>query len=102
MSVRLGAAALAACIIIVLLNAAFPKGEWPDSPNKAWFENLQRPDNHLHPERRVDPKSQYCCGEADVVRTKFKVESKGGEHPDDVWYVWLHDANGLKFHLRKL
>jgi hypothetical protein len=47
---------------------------WPDGPNKAWFENLQRPDNHLHPERRYDPKSLYCCGEADVVHTKFKVE----------------------------
>ena len=52
--------------------------ELPFHPNVArshfeepWFENLQRPDNHLHPYR--DPKSLYCCGEADVVRTKFKV-----------------------------
>ena len=22
---------------------------WPDSPNKLWFENLQRPDNHKRP-----------------------------------------------------
>ena len=85
----LNAAALAAGTSIVLSSAAFPRGEWPDGPNKAWFENLQRPDNHLHPYR--DPKSLYCCGEADVVRTKFKVESKGGAHPEDVWYAWLHE-----------
>src|SRR3954469_7683171 len=91
MSCRLGAAVLAAGTSIVLSSAAFPKGEWPDGPNKAWFENLQRPDSHLHPERRIDPKSLYCCGEADVVRTTFKVESKGGNYPDDVWYAWLHD-----------
>ena len=92
MSFRLGAAALAACISIALSSTAFPRGEWPDSPNKAWFENLQRPDNNLHPERRYDPKSLYCCGEADVVKTKFKVESKGGPHPEDVWYAWLNEA----------
>ena len=40
MSFRLGAAALAACISIALSSTAFPRGEWPDSPNKAWFENL--------------------------------------------------------------
>jgi len=78
MSFRLGAAALAACISIALSSAAFPRGEWPDGPNKAWFENLQRPDNHLHPYRQKEPKSLYCCGEADVVKTKFKVESNGG------------------------
>ena len=62
MSCRLSAAALAAGTSIALSSAAFPRGEWPDGPNKAWFENLQRPDNHLHPERRYDPKSLYCCG----------------------------------------
>jgi hypothetical protein len=91
-SVRLGAAPLAACISIVFSSTAFPKGEWPDGPNKAWFENLQRPDNHLHPERRIDPKSLYCCGEADVVKTRFKVESGGGPHPEDTWYAWLNEA----------
>jgi hypothetical protein len=70
MSFRLGAAALAAGISIALSSAAFPRGDWPDGPNKAWFENLQRPDNHLHPYRKLDPKSLYCCGEADAVKTK--------------------------------
>ena len=66
-----------------LVERSFPRGDWPDGPNKAWFENLQRPDNHLHPYRKLDPKSLYCCGEADAVKTKFKVESNGGPHPED-------------------
>ena len=45
-----------------------------------------------HELRRYDPKSLYCCGEADVVKTKFKVESTGGPHPEDVWYAWLNEA----------
>jgi hypothetical protein len=56
------------------------------------IQNLQQPDNNLHPERRYDPKSLYCCGEADVVKTKFKVESMGGPHPEDVWHAWLNEA----------
>ena len=64
------------CSVVTLLLFAtapcFALGEWPDGPHKEWFENLRRPDNHLHPERNVDPKSQYCCGAADVVKTRFK------------------------------
>jgi hypothetical protein len=48
MQLKLSAAALAVSISIALSSAAFPRGEWPDGPNKAWFENLQRPDNHLY------------------------------------------------------
>ena len=77
----LNAAALAVGISIASSTVALSRGEWPNSPNKAWFENLQRPDNHLHP--YLDPKSLYCCGEADVVRTKFKVEGNGGPHPEE-------------------
>jgi hypothetical protein len=76
-----------------VLNDALPsvaRGEWPDSPYKSWFQNLQRPDNHLNPQR--DEKSRYCCGIADTVDTKFKVESTGGPHPDDVWYAWLNET----------
>ena len=29
---------------------------------------------------------------ADVVKTRFKVDSAGGKHPEDVWYAWLDDA----------
>ena len=53
MSFRLGAAALAVGISSALSSTAFPRGEWPDGPNKAcWFENLQRTDNHLNPYRQ--------------------------------------------------
>jgi hypothetical protein len=86
----LNAAALTVGISIASSTVALSRGEWPNSPNKAWFENLQRPDNHLHPYR--DPTSLYCCGEADVVRTKFKVEGNGGPHPEDTWYAWLNET----------
>jgi len=33
---------------------------WPDSPNKLWFENLQRPDNHKRPYQ--DKHTKSCCG----------------------------------------
>jgi hypothetical protein len=68
-------------------DAARAGGEWPDSPQKEWFEHLQRPDNDKYPSR--DQRSRYCCGAADVVKTKFKVESAGGPHPEDTWYAWL-------------
>jgi hypothetical protein len=82
-------AALAGALVLACVLPSFGRGEWPDSPYKAWFQNLQRPDNHLNPHR--DEKSRYCCGIADVVDTKFKVESAGGPHPDDVWYAWLNE-----------
>jgi len=50
-------------------------GDWPDGPNKSWFERLQRPDNDKNPHRAIDPKSLSCCGVADTVKTKFKVEA---------------------------
>jgi hypothetical protein len=85
----LRAAALAAVIVMALPVSSLARGDWPDSPHKSWFESLQRPDNHLHPERKLDPKSLSCCGIADTVKTKFKVESAGEKHPEDVWYAWL-------------
>ena len=85
------AAAMAAAITLVIPTAGFPHSEWPDGPDKEWFENLQRPDNHLHPSRKVDPKSLYCCGAADVVKTKFKVENGGDRYPEDVWFAWLNN-----------
>ena len=64
-------------------------GEWPDSPNKPWFENLQRPDNDKNPHRQAHPKSLFCCGVADTVKTKFKVEEGNERYPKDRWYAWL-------------
>ena len=37
-----------AAAIAAAMGTAVPAhagGEWPDSPNKVWFETLQRPDN---------------------------------------------------------
>jgi hypothetical protein len=88
----LRAAALVAAILLALAGTGLGRGEWPDGPYKEWFQNLKRPDNAQHPYRALDPKSLYCCGAADVVKTKFKVESAGGRYPEDQWYAWLNDA----------
>ena len=71
---------------------ALSHSDWPDGPEKEWFQNLQRPDNDAHPSRKHDPKSLYCCGASDVVKTKFKVESADGKYPEDTWYAWLNDS----------
>jgi hypothetical protein len=83
------AAILAVAIPIAFPNMALAHGDWPEGPHKHWFETLQRPDNHLHPYRQLDSKSLFCCGAADVVKTKFKVENAGDRYPEDVWYAWL-------------
>jgi hypothetical protein len=82
----------AAGIALVFPVPALTHSEWPDGPEKEWFQNLQRPDNDAHPSRRHDPKSLFCCGAADVVKTKFRVESAGGKYPEDTWYAWLNDS----------
>jgi len=84
------AAILAIAIPIAFPNNALAHGDWPEGPHKHWFETLQRPDNHLHTYRQSDPKSLFCCGAADVVKTKFKVENAGDRYPEDVWYAWLN------------
>src|SRR5262245_24870392 len=63
-----------------------------DGPLKHWMEGLLRPDNDRHPSRQLDRKSLFCCGEADIVKTRFKVENTGGRHPEDTWYAWLNEA----------
>jgi hypothetical protein len=62
---RLRAACVAAATSIVLPIIALAHSEWPDGPHKQWLESLQRPDNHLNPSRKLDPKSLFCCGVAD-------------------------------------
>jgi len=75
----------AAGILAVLLMAAPGQGraggEWPDGPNKQWFQKLERPDNDKHPYR--DPRSRSCCGAGDIVKTKFRVEGGDDKYPDD-------------------
>src|SRR5262249_44677192 len=61
----------------------------PDGPNKHWFQGLKRPDNAKHPYR--DDKSLFCCGVADTVKTKFKVEPGDERYPEDRWYAWIKD-----------
>ena len=87
---RLSAAILGASLFVVFPSVPFAHelGE----PHKNWFESLQRPDNQLHPARNWDRKSLYCCGAADIVKTKFIVEPGSERHPDDAWYAWLNNA----------
>jgi hypothetical protein len=63
-----------------------------DGPFKHWLEGLLRPDNDRNPHRQVDQKSLFCCGEADIVKTRFRVENTGGRYPEDRWYAWLNDT----------
>jgi hypothetical protein len=84
----LRAAALAAPVLFASLISVAAH----DGPLKHWLESLQRPDNHKYPDRRFDHKSLFCCGEADIVKTRFKVESAGGPHPEDQWYAFLNET----------
>jgi hypothetical protein len=84
-----GAAAAVAAIWLALSPGAFAGGAWPDGPNKAWFQKLQRPDNDANPQR--DQKSRFCCGVADTVKTRFKVEPGTEKYPEDRWYAWIKD-----------
>jgi hypothetical protein len=83
------AAVLAATVSLAVPAALLAGGEWPDGPNKKWFQALQRPDNDKNPQR--DEKSRSCCGVADTVRTKFRVEAGNERYPEDRWYAWLND-----------
>jgi hypothetical protein len=83
---------LVAGIFLAFSTTGLAHGDWPDGPHKDWFQNLQRPDNNAHPYRQADHKSLFCCGAADVVKTKFKVEPAGDRYPEDVWYAWLDDS----------
>ena len=89
MQLNFGVAVLAATVGLALPTTGFAGGEWPDGPNKAWFEGLQRPDNDKHQYR--DAKSRFCCGIADTVKTKFKVEPGDGKYPEDRWYAWIKE-----------
>jgi hypothetical protein len=88
-STPLSAAASVAIISLALQTPGLAGGEWPDGPNKAWFQGLQRPDNHQNPQR--DHRSRFCCGVADTVKTKFKVEAGDERYPADRWYAWIND-----------
>jgi hypothetical protein len=85
-------ALLATASTLVFCTTGLTHADWPEGPHKEWLESLQRPDNDAHPYRKADPKSLLCCGAADVVKTKFKVELGRDRYPDDVWYAWLNNT----------
>src|SRR5262249_3965870 len=80
--------------VAAMISFAFPSellagGEWPDGPNKRWFQGLQRPDNDKNPYRAE--KSRSCCGVAEAGKTKVKVEAGDEKYPEDRWYAWIKD-----------
>jgi hypothetical protein len=82
-------AAMALLLFFSVTKSSHAGGEWPDGPYKEWFQSLERPDNDKHPYR--DEKSRSCCGAADVVKTRFKVESGDEKYPEDRWYAWFNE-----------
>ena len=79
-------AAMAAAICLVLQSAGLAH----DGPHQHWLESLRRPD--AAPDLDVFGFNQSCCGQADIVKTKFKVENTGGPYPEDRWYAWLYES----------
>jgi hypothetical protein len=85
--------ALAAAMLAAAICVAFPtSAPSHDGPHKQWLESLMRPDNDRHPQRQLDRKSLFCCGEADIVRMKFRVANTDGRYPNDQWYAWLDES----------
>jgi hypothetical protein len=82
-------AAMALLLFFSVTEPSHSGGEWPDGPYKEWFQSLERPDNDRHPYR--DTKSRSCCGAADVVKTKFRVEAGDEKYPEDRWYAWVNE-----------
>jgi hypothetical protein len=84
------AVAFSSLALLFIPSSLFAGGDWPDSPYKSWFENLRRPDNDQNLNR--DYRSLFCCGVADTVKTKFKVELGTDKYPEDRWYAWIQDT----------
>jgi hypothetical protein len=84
---RVRTAGIAATMILTAALTCLAGGDWPDRPNKEWFQSLQRPDADKNP--WWDAKSHSCCGAGDVVKAKFWVEKAGGPHFEDTWYAWV-------------
>jgi hypothetical protein len=81
----------AALLLAIMLapTVTLAGDDWPDSPNKRFFESLQRPDNHKRPYQ--DKHSKSCCGPGDVVKTKFRVVPADNSYPEDAWFAWLRE-----------
>jgi hypothetical protein len=65
--------------LLSLFAFAVACGDWALVFDSAWFHILQRPDNDKNPQR--DHKSRFCCGVADTVKTRFKVEPGTEKYP---------------------
>jgi hypothetical protein len=78
-------------MLLALTTPVDARGEWPDGPNKQFLEQLQRPDVGRNRSENPDDLPTSCCGVADTVKTKFKVEPGNERYPEDRWYAWLKD-----------
>ena len=96
--------ALAAALLItpayaqdVVGDPAEKRTEWPDGPNKRFFQNLQRPDNYLREGPNYDVNEPVsCCGAGDVVKTKFKVEaSNSAGYPETLGLLGLKASGSV-------
>jgi hypothetical protein len=81
----------AALLLAIMLapTVVLAGDDWPDSPNKRFFESLQRPDNYKRSYQ--DKHSKSCCGPGDVVKTKFRVLPADRSYPEDAWFAWLRE-----------
>ena len=70
-------------------RSAFHEGEWPDGPTSDGLRAWNGQNNHLHPEIGERPEIALLLRRGRCVQTKFKVESAGGQYPEDTWYAWL-------------
>jgi hypothetical protein len=67
---------------------AYTGEEWPDGPNKDFFQNLLRPDNHKRPHQ--DPSARSCCGAAVSFRASHSRNRLACGHP--LGELWLPSA----------
>jgi hypothetical protein len=51
------ASGVSAMVIAAACAPAYTGEEWPDGPNKDFFQNLVRPDNHKRPHQDLSARS---------------------------------------------
>ena len=81
---------IAGVLATLATSSTLVGSDWPDGPNKDFFQKLQRPDiwepwdgdSNSYPDRS-------CCGPGEVVKTQFRVVPADATHPLDAWFAWL-------------
>jgi hypothetical protein len=81
---------IAGILATLATSSTLVASDWPDGPNKDFFQKLQRPDvwepwdgdSNSYPGRS-------CCGPGEVVKTQFRVVPADATHPLDAWFAWL-------------